>query len=509
MSALSSQSAASPLFRFWKVVPVLALLLLAVGALTLFARRPATTSVLRAAAEAQPTATPGETQRNEKPATESGVELAEESWAAAGIELAPVASESLQQVVRVTGKITLNEDRVAHIAPLVAGRVQAVHVRLGQNVDAGQSLVTVESPEIGSAKLDLYRNRLLSDIARVKDEWTQEISRNTHQLVERLRTNPSTEELASGFAEKKLGKNREQLIAAYTSLKKASLDRERQETLARQGITPGKELIAAKALHEAELATFQALLETIDQEELYNALLSTQARQEADNRVAVDEASLKVLGFSDKDLANVDPIKEGKALSRYEITAPFAGTLIAKDVALLERVSPEHEFLTLADLSTVWVKVDVFEQHLPLLSNLDGGVVDVVTSAWPGEVFKARVIHTGEIVDEASRTIGMRAAADNADGRLKPGMFVEVTLRGRPRPATAVVPVSAIQEHQGRQFIFVHTGGERFEVRDVKLGQLEGDRREVTAGLKPGDKIVAKGGFALKSRMLADLLSGD
>jgi len=444
-----------------------------------------------------------------EPEREGVISFPQAGWTGAGIELGDVVQAPLRDVARVTGKITLNEDRVAHISPLVAGRVEKVHVPLGQHVKAGDVLVTVESPEIGNAKLGLYRNRLLNQFARVKDEWTQEVARNTHELVESLRGNPTMEDLASGFREKKLGKNREQLIAAYTNLKKARVDRDRLETLSQQGITPGKELIAAKAIHDAELANFQAMLETIDQEEHYNALLSTHARQEAETRVAVDEASLKLLGFQQADLDSVDPVKEGKGLSRYQIVAPFDGTIIAKDVALLERVTPEHQVMTVADLSSVWIKVDVFEQHLALLSALEGGAIEITAAAWPGETFKARVFHTGEIVDEASRTIGMRAMADNPDGRLKPGMFVEVALPGTANMASAVVPATAIQEHQGKSLVFVHLGGDRFEVREVRVGRGQGGRREVVSGLKEGEKVVVKGGFALKSRMLADLLSGD
>jgi cobalt-zinc-cadmium efflux system membrane fusion protein len=90
---------------------------------------------------------------------------------------------------------------------------------------------------------------------------------------------------------------------------------------------------------------------------------------------------------------------------------------------------------------------------------------------------------------------------------LKPGMFVTVEL---PAPAQATVlqvPLTAIQEHEGRAFVFLHMGDDAFQRRDVKLGRRNAQGVEILAGLAAGDRVVVNGGFALKSRMLADLLA--
>ena len=128
------------------------------------------------------------------------------------------------------------------------------------------------------------------------------------------------------------------------------------------------------------------------------------------------------------------------------------------------------------------------------------------SDAWPGRTFTAKIFYTGDIVEKESRTLAMRAVADNADGLLKPGMFVRVRLPGTARETVLQLPRSAIQEHEGRSFVFVHTGGDAFRRQDVRLGRRAGEAVEVLEGISAGDRVATGGGFALKSRLLAELL---
>jgi cobalt-zinc-cadmium efflux system membrane fusion protein len=110
------------------------------------------------------------------------------------------------------------------------------------------------------------------------------------------------------------------------------------------------------------------------------------------------------------------------------------------------------------------------------------------------------------MVDQATRTLSMRAIADNADGMLKPGMFVTVELPLSTDVTYTRVPLAALQQHEGKTFVFVREGEETFRRRDVVLGTRNEEFAEVKEGLKPGEKVVTSGGFALKSRMLAELM---
>ena len=98
----------------------------------------------------------------------------------------------------------------------------------------------------------------------------------------------------------------------------------------------------------------------------------------------------------------------------------------------------------------------------------------------------------------------MTAVAENAKRLLKPGMFVEVELQAAELPGVLAAPVDAVQQHENKQFVFVHVKGDEFVRRDVTTGRSSSDMIEITSGLHEGDKIVVQGGFFLKSQMLAE-----
>ena len=199
-------------------------------------------------------------------------------------------------------------------------------------------------------------------------------------------------------------------------------------------------------------------------------------------------------------------------LGQIEFQPPITsknGTIISKDVVLLERVGPENQILSIADLSTVWVSADIYQEHMHLTQKLDGATVVLKSDAWPGRTFEAEVFYTGDVVDEASRTLSLRAVADNAEGYLKPGMFVSVEVTGGSASDVVQVPLHAVYSHGQSQFVFVHLEGDQFARRDVALGRSNQEVVEITSGLKPGEMVVVQGGFALKSQMLADLLEED
>lgn len=437
------------------------------------------------------------------------VTLPRASWRGAGLEIAPVTHGTLVETVRLTGKVMLNEDRLAHVFPLVTGRVEEVRIRFGDRVRAGDVLVVVQSTEVGDAKLELFQARQRQAFVEARHIWQTEVVANTARLIAAIRESQPLDTLGKAFRDRPMGDAREQLISAYAAVYRSGRDLERLRPLSAGGIVASKQLLAAETQHTANEAGLQALCEQIEQDQRQATLVSEQAVAEARTTVAVTEKRLAILGFAAADIAAVDPVTQGEALAHYEIRAPFDGTVITKDVVLQERVSPETQILSIADLSRVWITADVFERHLPLLRGLAGRTVTVRAEAWPDTTFEARVFYTGDIIDERSRTVAMRAEADNVDRKLHPGMFVTVELPGELRPAMLQVPPGAVQEHAARSFVFVHLGADRFARRDVRTGAATPQAIEILAGLEAGESIVVAGGFALKTRLLADLLEAD
>lgn len=433
------------------------------------------------------------------------VEFPKESWAGAGIEIAPAEVAVLAQKETLTGKITLNEDRVAHIFPLVSGRVDTVMVGLGDRVTKGQEMAIIESREVGQAMLQLIQNRLQLSFARQRNDWLQQVAGNTLSLIELIRANTPVDQVSDEMRHRPLGDYRQKLMTAYIANDTAKKNIERLTPLQGQGIIAARQIFEAEAAWTTTRATLLSLLEQSEQDVRQDAIRAQQHVEETETRLAVDETTLNILGFEDAFIADIDPA-QGSKLAHCPVPAPFDGTVISKDVALLEHVGPTNQILSVADLTTVWLIADVYEKNMPFVAQLADTDVTFHNSSWPGKTFTARVFYTGDIVNADTRTISLRAVADNKEGLLKPGMFVTVDLPGAMKTSVLQVPRSAIFEHGGISFVFVHGGGDSFERRDITRGRSTANAVEILSGISSGESIVVAGGFALKSRMLADLL---
>lgn len=431
----------------------------------------------------------------------------EDQWKAAGIGIGTVSRSPLKESIALTGKITLNEDRLAHIFPLVEGRVDAVHVRLGDRVRKGQTLVVLQSKEVGQRMLELFHDRMKLEFARARDAWTQEVGQNTLSLVEQMKADASVDQIEQAQKNRRLGDAREKLMTAYVTHRIAETNLQRLQPLTSTGAIPVRQIAEAESARDSARATLQAILEQTTQDVALSSRQSAQTVRELQTGIAIAETTLKILGFEDEDLQNIDPSTRGEELAHVSIVAPFDGTVISKDVVLLERAGPEQQILTIADLSSVWVSADIYEAHLPLLAQLEDQVLTIRSEALPARTFTARIFYTGDVVQEGSRTIALRAVAENPDGLLKPGLFVTVELPSLDTSEALHVPRTAIQDHQGQSFVFIQTSPGAFQRRDVVVGRKNPEDIEILSGLEAGDRIAVSGGFALKSRMLAELLA--
>lgn len=435
------------------------------------------------------------------------IQFPRESWQAASLAMQPAGRAPLDHPLELTGKIALNEDHVAHIFPLVEGRVDEVKVQFGDKVKQGDLLVVVQSKEVGQAMLQLFQDRLQLDFAEHKNEWTQAMAENTRAMIGLIRDGAPIEQIEKQLQNRHVGEFREQLMSAYISQYKTRKHLDRLTPLSEEGAVTGKQLLEAETDWDAARASLQSSVEQILHEVHHTSLTSTHELKELQTRVAVDETNLKILGFDDAALASIDPAQQGETIAHYPVRAPFDGTIISKDVVLLERVGPEHQILSIADLSTVWIATDIYEEHLPLLQQLENQTIYLSNPSWPNQTFEAKIFYTGDVLDETTRTVSMRALADNREGLLKPGMFVNVRIPRLDPGDVVQVPATAVYEHEGQAFVFVHQRDDVFARREVTVGRTSGQAVEIKSGLKAGEMVVTSGGFALKSRMLADLLS--
>lgn len=434
------------------------------------------------------------------------IEFPKKLWAAAGIVISPVRSEPLSEEIQLTGKVALNEERLAHVFPLVDGRVEEVHVQLGQRVQKGAPLVVIQSKEVGQRMLQLFQDRLRLSFAEAKNEWTKNVGTNTLALIADMRSGAEIDEIERKFKDRPMGNFREQLMTAYVTLYRARIHLERLAPLSKDGAVAGRQVVEAQSDRDAAKAVLESMLEQVSQDVRQAIQLSEQAVEEARASVTVAEANLRILGYTNEELKAIDPLKEDDSLAHYVITAPFDGTVISKDVVMMERVGPEQQILTIADLSTVWITGDIYESQLPILEQLAEKTVEISSNSFPGKTLTARIFYTGDVVQEATRTIALRAVAENPEGLLKPGMFITLKLPQLESTEVLQVPASAILDHEGKPFVFVQTDEEMFQRKDVTVGRRNRDSVEILSGVTAQDRVVSQGGFALKSKMLADLL---
>ncbi len=434
------------------------------------------------------------------------ITLSKEKWDVAGLRVAPVKRGTMSGVAWVTGKLSLNEDRLAHIYSLVEGRVNAVLVQFGEDVKQGQALAVIDSKEVGAAKLALFKNRLDAEFAKVNDEWRQKINTNTQELIKALEKGAPITQIDDLFGDKPMGDYRQQMLVAYASLHKSKADYERLQSVG-VSVVAGKQLITAKANFESDQATFLALQEQLKFTAWQQSLLSEQKLKQAEQAVAVSESQLYILGYRRKDLSTIDLNSENESISHYEIRAPFNGVVIGKNVVVAERVGTNTQMFQVADLSTLWVQADIYQKDLPKLKLL-GETLHFRTPNSDHE-HTAKIFYTGDILDPATRTVRLQATVENPERLLKPGMFVEVGLPGAALVDVITTPASALQEIEGKDVVFVQTGSEEFEKREVTVGARSGDVVQISSGLQADDKVVVAGGFALKSELMKEFMVGD
>jgi cobalt-zinc-cadmium efflux system membrane fusion protein len=331
--------------------------------------------------------------------------------------------------------------------------------------------VDLEHMLVLTGSVDYDENRLLQIAANVKGRAA--VIRV--DLGARVRKGDPLLEIESV----ELGRAREELLRELSGLRVSARAYERAKTL-----------VEAKAISAGE---FQA------REGDY--LAKKAAAQAA-------ERALHLYGVGDEEIAALRASVEsnGTLSSEHEaprlvLRAPFDGRVIDRKVtpgSLFEALQP---LVTVADLSSVWVFLQVYEKDLALLH--EGLGVTIRTEAYAQESFEGRVDYLGSVVDKATRTARVRATVGNRAEKLRPGMFVKAEVHV-PKPeaeakATVAVPQAALQTLEGRTTVFVETEPGVFVRHFVETGHTFEGFTEILSGVKPGDLVVSEGSFVLKS----------
>jgi cobalt-zinc-cadmium efflux system membrane fusion protein len=249
---------------------------------------------------------------------------------------------------------------------------------------------------------------------------------------------------------------------ARSSLGKAEKDLSRLRELHQHGAAALKDVVAA----ENDLAQAQA---AVDQ-----------------SQAACDDAAHRL------DLLGLKPGQPTDVIVR----APIPGKVLEIGIVPGEyRNDTNAPLLTIADLSTVWIAADVPETLIRRVER--GEYIEVHLAAYPGEIFRGRVMRIADTVDPQSRTIKVQAEIPNPGGRLRPEMFGQIRhTHGMARfPG---VPYTAIVERDGKNLVLIEDGPGRFRERAVTTGAREGDVVAIVSGVTAGERIVTDGTMLLK-----------
>ena len=240
-----------------------------------------------------------------------------------------------------------------------------------------------------------------------------------------------------------------------------------------------------------------ATAEAIPTRELQDAQVDEKHAREdlarSDQAINAARSKLQSLHFSEADIKTLDA--GGKVLNReVPLVAPINGTITDRKAGLGQIVQPGGDPLfQIANLANVWVNADVYEDQL---SKLRVGLpVSIETPAYPNERFTARVDQIGSVVDSDKRTVAVRAVMPNNGGRLKPGMFVEVSLNGVSNVEAVTVPSTAIVTQGEKRAVFVETEPGKYAKREVTIGGEQENTVIIKDGIKEGERVVVKGGL--------------
>lgn len=309
----------------------------------------------------------------------------------AGIKTELVQKRSEPVPLELSGRVELDETRLADISAPVTGRIDRVHVVANDRVEAGTVL------------LDLFSQEFLS----MQSEFIQAVER-------RSRTTGSIEEERS----------------------------------------------SALAIHSAA------------------------------------KSKLIVLGLQEEEIAELERTRD--PLTHFHVRAPFRGTIIENKSKRGSYVQVGSELFELADLTSVWVLVDLYEKDLPMVK---AGMTAEVRVASSTESVRGTISTIYGVMDEKTRTVKARVHVNNAKGILKPEMFATVSVQSRLDAATIKIPASALLGEPRKHYVFVAMNDSAFVKRDVLTGFEGRDFVEVLDGLLVNERLVTKGGFFLKSEL--------
>jgi Cu(I)/Ag(I) efflux system membrane fusion protein len=248
-------------------------------------------------------------------------------------------------------------------------------------------------------------------------------------------------------------------------------------------------------LYSPELVASQQeyLLALKSRDQLKHSALPSIA-QNGEGLVASARQRLMLYGVKEHQIRELE--RAGQPIIRLPIYTPLSGVATEKLVQEGQYVNVGDPLFNIADLSRVWVELEVYENELPNLRV--GQTVEISTAAVPGRPLQGRVALVYPFLDPKTRTVRARVELSNPGLRLKPDMYVNALLKIE-LGSSVVLPVSAVIDSGKRQMVWVEREPGIFEPRQVQVGQRSVDKLQILSGVTAGEKVAVSGAYLIDS----------
>jgi Cu(I)/Ag(I) efflux system membrane fusion protein len=205
---------------------------------------------------------------------------------------------------------------------------------------------------------------------------------------------------------------------------------------------------------------------------------------------------LLLLGLSEEQVAGV--LSNNEPMVHLPVISPAEGIVTKMNVISGMYVEEGMAMYELADLSTVWLKSEVYEQDIGSVAV--GQKVIVKSGSYPDRTFEGRITFIEPTLDPMTRTARVRAELDNPGELLKPEMYVNADVLLPGQGDSLVIPATAVLDTGMRKIVYIAQGGGTYVGRVVILGPRSGDWYPVVSGVNPGERVVTYGNYLIDSQ---------
>ncbi|MEK7486810.1 MAG: efflux RND transporter periplasmic adaptor subunit, partial [Planctomycetota bacterium] len=419
-------------------------------------------------------------------------EKAEESK----IEIKTAGSGIIKTTIDVIGEITLDPEQVVHVVSRASGIVRNVHKKLGDTVEVNEKLAYLESAELAEEKMKYLRLQKELESSEVSLKRSQTIFNNTSKLLVLLKTTPNLQELHQKIEGLYLGKSGSELVSFYLEFLLAQERYQRESTLHKEKISKYEDLLKEERIYKKTQSNYWiqhdkvsfSIQRDVIQKEQKLALLKLD--------IQTSNNHLNILGVSSSRLLQLSEETESyEKLSKIELLAPMAGTIIEKHLTQGEILQEESVPFVIANLDQVWVKLNIYQKDLPKIALHQKVQIKSDLASLQAE---GKIARLSALVKEETRTVTAYIPLDSLERQWKPGMFISAQIILQEDSCPIVVSTEALQTLENNTVIFVFSN-DKFEMRSVEIGKSDGNWIEIKSGISVGEEYAAKNSFILKA----------